>query len=183
MLLKSAFAQPGSFHVKGLNHFAWRCKDAEQTRQFYEGLLGLPLAHTVIEESVPSTGQACAFAHIFFRMGDGSFIAFFDLGDNQPAVPDPATPSWVNHISLEVQSEAQLTAAKDRLQAAGVDVLGVTDHHWLKSIYFFDPNGIRLELCWRALGQDYLDDCEKQAHKRLQDWTQAKLNGRHRAPG
>lgn len=175
MLVKSASANSAQFQVQGLNHFAWRCKDAEQTRAFYEDLLGLPLAHTVLEDAVPSTGEACAFAHVFFRMGDGSYIAFFDLGDDKPAIPDPATPAWVNHLSLEVKSESDLAAAKERLQRAGVEVLGVVDHHWLKSIYFFDPNGIRLELSWRALGKAYMDECERQAHSRLAQWTQSKL--------
>jgi catechol-2,3-dioxygenase len=79
-------------------------------------------------------------------MADGSHLAFFDLGDDVAAEPSPNTPAWVNHIALRVDSPETLRAAKARLEAAGVEVIGVTDHHIIESIYFFDPNGIRLEL-------------------------------------
>ena len=163
-----------NFAVAKLNHFAWRCRDAEETRAFYEDLLGLPLAHVIVDDRVPSTGERQAFAHLFFRMADGSFVAFFDLGDHTACVPDPQTPAWVNHLSLEVMSEAELSAAKARLEAKGVSVLGITDHDWLKSIYFFDPNGLRLELCCRAKGPSYLEACEQQAHGHLRDWQANK---------
>src|SRR5690606_27491536 len=110
--------------IKGLHHFAWRCKDAEQTRQFYEDVLGLPLVHVIRLDHVPSTGEYCPYVHIFFEMADGSYIAFFDLGDNVAALPSPNTPSWVNHIALEVPDETTLNMLRGRLEAAGVDVLG-----------------------------------------------------------
>ena len=132
--------------VRGLHHFAWRCRDCEETRAFYEDLLGLPLVHVIRADIVPSTGEHCPYVHIFFRMADGSHLAFFDLGDDTVAEPSPNTPAWVNHIALRVDSVEALRAAKARLEAAGVEVVGVTDHHVIESIYFFDPNGIRLEL-------------------------------------
>ena len=94
----------------------------------------------------PSTGEYCPYVHIFFEMGDGSFIAFFDLGDDLASDPSPNTPAWVNHLALTVESVEHLQQAKQRLEAAGVEVVGVTDHGFINSIYFFDPNGIRLEL-------------------------------------
>lgn len=115
--------------IQSLNHFAWRCRDAEETRHFYEDLLGLPLAHVIRADHVPSTGEYCPYTHIFFRMADGSFVAFFDLGDDQVAQPSPNTPAWVNHIALQAADRTALLAAKARLEAAGVEVLGVTDHH------------------------------------------------------
>ncbi|MEZ5658483.1 MAG: VOC family protein [Burkholderiaceae bacterium] len=132
--------------IKRLHHFAWRCRDAEQTRAFYEDLLGLPLAHVIRAETVPSTGEHCPYVHLFFALGDGSCIAFFDLGDDEAALPSPNTPGWVNHFAMKVGSLASLERAKARLQAAGVDVIGITDHGFVRSIYFFDPNGLRLEL-------------------------------------
>ena len=71
--------------IHGLHHFAWRCRNAEQTRHFYEDLLGLPLVHVIRADHVPSTGEYCPYVHIFFRLGDGSHIAFFDLGDDTAA--------------------------------------------------------------------------------------------------
>ena len=166
------------FDVQKLNHIAWRCRDAEQTRGFYEDLLGLPLAHVVRADSVPSTGEQCPYVHLFFRMKDGSFVAFFDLGDDQASVPDPATPAWVTRISLEVASMAELTTAKQRLLDARVEVLGIIDHYWLQSIYFHDPNGLRLELSYRSKGAEFLDECERNAHGELARWTADKRGGR-----
>lgn len=131
--------------VHGLHHFAWRCRDAEETRAFYEDLIGLPLVHVIRLDTVPSTGEHCPYVHLFFEMKDGSNIAFFDLGDGQCAQASANTPAWVNHIALRVASLADLEAMKARLQAGGVDVIGPVDHHFVQSIYFFDPNGFRIE--------------------------------------
>ena len=166
------------FDVQKLNHIAWRCRDAEQTRAFYEDVLGLPLAHVVRSDTVPSTGEHCPYVHLFFRMKDGSFVAFFDLGDGNTTAPDPATPAWVNHISLEVASMGELEMAKRRLQDAQVDVIGIIDHYWLQSIYFHDPNGLRLELSYRSKGAEFLDACEREAHGELARWNADKRAGR-----
>lgn len=163
-----------TFTIERLNHFAWRCRDAEETRHFYEDLLGLPLSHIVQEDYVPSTGEYCPYTHIFFKMADGSFIAFFDLGDDVAAEPSPNTPSWVNHIALQVPDLEHLNAAKARLEAAGIEVLGITDHHIINSIYFFDPNGFRVELTTWAVTQEYMDKAAEEAHERLDAWTATK---------
>lgn len=160
--------------VRGLHHFAWRCRDAEETRHFYEDLLGLPLVHVIKADHVPSTGEYCPYVHIFFQMADGSYVAFFDLGDNIVAAPSPNTPAWVNHLALRVDSVDALLAAKSRLEAAGVEVLGVTDHHIIESIYFFDPNGIRLELTTPTVPQATMDAHALRAHAELDAWTLRK---------
>jgi len=169
------------FTVKGLHHVAWRCRDAEETRAFYEDVLGLPLAHVIKADHVPSTGEYCPYVHIFFELADGSFIAFFDLGDDEASVPSPNTPAWVQHISFEVPSEAELLAAKTRLQEGGVEVLGVTDHHFIQSIYFFDPNGIRLELSWKCDAPGEIDRFRSEAHSHLDVWTKEKTRRRSQA--
>jgi catechol 2,3-dioxygenase-like lactoylglutathione lyase family enzyme len=163
---------PDSIHK--LHHFAYRCRDAEETRAFYEDLLGLPLAHLVQAETVPSVGEHCPFVHIFFQMRDGSYLAFFDLGDNVASEPSPNTPSWVNHIALEMDSVEEVLAARDRLVAAGLDVKGVTDHDFINSIYFFDPNGVRLELTVRTKDDEHMGEAAKHAHERLAAWTRQK---------
>jgi len=165
--------------IRGLHHFAWRCRDAEETRHFYEDLLGLPLVHLIKSDHVPSTGEYCPYVHIFFQLADGSYIAFFDLGDNVRADPSPNTPAWVNHLALEVESEAALAGAKARLEAGGVEVLGVTDHHIIHSIYFFDPNGIRLELTTRIATEEEMQAAEKEAHPALALWTTEKAARLH----
>jgi catechol 2,3-dioxygenase-like lactoylglutathione lyase family enzyme len=171
----------GAVPVKGLHHFAWRCRDAEETRVFYEDLLGLPLVHLIRLDHVPSTGEFCPYVHIFFQLGDGSYIAFFDLGDDQASDPSPNTPAWVNHIAFEVATREHLETAKARLEAAGVEVLGITDHHFINSIYFFDPNGIRLELTIRLDPPKYMDDKKKLAHEEIAAWSAEKA--RRRASG
>ena len=167
--------------IRGLHHFAWRCRDSEETRAFYEDLLGLPLVHVIRADVVPSTGEHCPYAHIFFRMTDGSHLAFFDLGDDAVAQPSPNTPAWVNHIALRVDSVEALRAAKARLEAAGVEVLGVTDHHVIESIYFFDPNGIRLELTVPTASAEAMALQAQEAHGAVAVWTREKRAKRDRA--
>jgi catechol 2,3-dioxygenase-like lactoylglutathione lyase family enzyme len=164
--------QPTLHPIHGLHHFAWRCRDAEETRHFYEDILGLPLTHVIRKDSVPSTGEHCPYVHIFFRMADGSHMAFFDLGDDTAAEPSPNTPGWVNHIALRVDSEQALEDMKARLQANGIDVIGITDHDgYIHSIYFFDPNGFRLELTTELATQHELDGYKRDAHDALAAWT------------
>ena len=157
--------------IKSLHHWAYRCRDAEQTRHFYEDILGLPLAHVISEDHVPSTGEYWPYLHIFFEMADGSYVAFFDLGDGEATARDPATPRWVNHLALEVADEPALVSAKARLETEGVEVLGITDHGFVKSIYFFDPNDIRLELTCRTAGAAELKVKAGEAHDRLAEWN------------
>lgn len=160
--------------VRGLHHFAWRCRDAEETRAFYEDLLGLPLVHVIRLDHVPSTGEYCPYVHLFFEMRDGSNIAFFDLGDGVCAEPSANTPAWVNHIALRVDSLAGLEDMKARLQAAGVDVIGPVDHHFVKSIYFFDPNGFRLEFTTPTGTPAMHADFRSKARGLLDDWSAEK---------
>ena len=119
--------------------------------------------------------------HAFFQMGDGSYVAFFDLGDNVKADPSPNTPAWVNHLALELETEDELRAAKKRLQDAGIEVLGVTDHEIIHSIYFFDPNGIRLELTVKAIEEEEMRRLGGHAREQLDRWTKEKATLRRSA--
>lgn len=160
--------------IRGLHHFAWRCRDAEETRKFYEDLLGLPLAHVLRADRVPSTGEEYPYVHLFFQMTDGSYIAFFDLGDDTASLPSPNTPAWVNHIALRMDTVDEVAAAKIRLEKAGIDVIGVTDHGFVHSIYFFDPNGIRLELTAEIMTEHQVNEFSARAHSALDAWTAEK---------
>jgi catechol 2,3-dioxygenase-like lactoylglutathione lyase family enzyme len=160
--------------ILGLHHYAYRCRDAEETRRFYEDLLGLPLVMTMKLDRVPSTGEACPYVHIFFEMADGACIGFFDLGDNSKPLPSPNTPPWVNHIALKMKTVDDVLAAKVRLEAAGVSVLGVTDHGFVQSIYFFDPNGIRLELTAESSTPEEMARFKAEARGLLDAWTREK---------
>jgi glyoxylase I family protein len=161
-------------NILGLHHFAYRCRDAEETRHFYEDLLGLPLVHIIREDHVPSTGEYCPYVHIFFQMHDGSCVAFFDLGDDEASEPSPNTPAWVNHLALKMGSLTEVEAAKSRLEKAGIPVLGITDHKIIKSIYFFDPNGIRVELTCEIWTEDEKRSSREEARPQLDAWTKEK---------
>lgn len=115
-------------------------------------------------------------------MTDGSCIAFFDLGDGQAAEPSPNTAPWVNHLALRVDSIAELDTAQARLRAAGIDVLGITDHGPIKSIYFFDPNGIRLELTAPIGSESLFDGAEAKVHEQLAAWQQKKQHDQTARP-
>ena len=174
--------EPAPIHQ--LHHYAYRARDAEETRHFYEDILGLPLYHIIQSDRVPSTGEYCPYTHFFFRLQDGSFIAFFDLGDDEAALPSPNTPAWVNHISFRVDSRQALADMKTRLEANGIEVLGITDHHIFHSIYFFDPNGVRLELTAQLADEFQMLQESTTAHARLGEWTARKEQWRReRAAG
>jgi catechol 2,3-dioxygenase-like lactoylglutathione lyase family enzyme len=173
-VLKDAGTLPAPAPIHQLHHFAYRAKDAEETRHFYEDILGLPLYHIIQSDVVPSTGEYCPYTHFFFRLQDGSFIAFFDLGNDEAALPSPNTPAWVNHISFRVDSQQALLDMKARLEAHGIEVLGITDHHIFHSIYFFDPNGVRLELTAQLADEFQMLQESKTAHARLAEWTARK---------
>ena len=164
--------------IQQLHHYAYRAKDAEETRHFYEDILGLPLYHIIQSDHVPSTGEYCPYTHFFFRLQDGSFIAFFDLGDDEAALPSPNTPLWVNHISFRVDSQQALQDMKARLETYGIEVIGITDHHIFHSIYFFDPNGVRLELTAQLADEFQMLQESKTAHARLNEWTTRKQQWR-----
>ena len=173
-VLKVPKTLPAPAPIQQLHHFAYRAKDAEETRHFYEDILGLPLYHIIQSDHVPSTGEYCPYTHFFFRLQDGSFIAFFDLGNDEAALPSANTPAWVNHISFRVDSQQALRDMKERLQANGIEVLGITDHHIFHSIYFFDPNGVRLELTAQLADEFPMLQESKTAHARLAEWTARK---------
>ena len=133
-------------NLRRLHHFAWKCKDVKETEAFYTGILGLPLVHTIEADHVPSTGEYAPYKHIFFQIDDGSCIAFFELGDGKGAETD--CDDWVVHFAFKVWRHDELLAAKEHLEENGIDVIGPTDHGFIQSIYFFDPNGLRLEITY-----------------------------------
>ena len=177
-LVRNLANLPPAAPIQQLHHYAYRAKDAEETRHFYEDILGLPLFHIIQSDIVPSTGEYCPYTHFFFRLQDGSCIAFFDLGDDQAALPSPNTPLWVNHISFRVNTVQELEAMKTRLQAEGIEVLGITDHHIFKSIYFFDPNGVRLELTAQLADDAHMQKESSNVHSTLAAWTARKQQWR-----
>jgi catechol 2,3-dioxygenase-like lactoylglutathione lyase family enzyme len=131
-----------------LNHLAYVTHDVAATADFYTRVLGMELASTIFDDQVPSTGEAFPYFHIFFRMADGSTIAFFECTDLPPAAKSthPAYDTF-NHVALQAANREELARWRDWLVGCGLEVLGPIDHKGMvESIYFHDPNGIRLEL-------------------------------------
>lgn len=157
-----------------LNHAAYVTRDAAVTADFYTRILGMELASTVMDDAVPSTGDPFPYFHIFFRMRDGSTLAFFEC----PGLPDPAPSSHpaydvFNHIALQVDGRAEVERWHAWLVENGVDVIGPIDHKGLiLSIYFHDPDGHRLELT-TPLDPQWNRHVE-QAAADMQLWTATK---------
>lgn len=159
--------------IRQLHHVAYRCRDAAETAGFYTELLDLPLAHTIVQDRVPSTQELAPHAHVFFEMADASYMAFFDVA-GEDEVAQGIDPDWAQHIALELGSLDELDAAQQRLVDAGVDVLGPVDHGFIRSIYFRDPSGHRLELTVRTHGDGEMGRYADEAAAVLGAWTASK---------
>jgi catechol 2,3-dioxygenase-like lactoylglutathione lyase family enzyme len=157
--------------IKGLHHNAYRCRDSEETRQFYEGFLGLPLAGT-LEITETKTGRDTRTLHTFYEMGNGSYLAFFEAPDMP--FEFKAQHDFDLHIALEVD-EATLKDMFTKGKAAGIETRGIIDHHFIHSIYFRDPNGYVIELTAKtpAHARD-MDPATNEARAKLDRWQAVK---------
>ena len=165
--------------IKQLHHVAYRCKDAKKTADFYTQVLGLEYAMAVSEDRVPSTGEAHPYMHIFFRMDDGSYVAFFELPESPDMGRDEKTPTWVQHLALRVDDEETMMRYKQRIESHGVEVLGPVDHTICKSIYFFDPNGHRLELTVDTTTPEMRKQLSSVSEAMLKEWNSTKRAPHH----
>ncbi|WP_116997678.1 VOC family protein [Desertimonas flava] len=162
---------------RGLNHAAYLTRDTAKTVAFYTDVLGMRLVGHALDDKVGSTGEAQRFLHTFFEMADGSCIAFFDLEGLGDDADQTIVPKWVRHIALSVDSVEELEEARQRLVAAGIDVIGPVDHEGIwQSIYFFDHNDIRLELTYQTRPLDERDAAA--AADAVAAWTASRSGGR-----
>jgi len=153
--------------IKRLHHAAYRCRDTEETRAFYEDFLGLQLVDALtIGET--KTGRAANVLHSFFAMADGSCLAFFEA----PEEPFDFVMQrdFDLHIALEVD-DATLEAKFEQGKASNMETRGISDHGFCRSIYFRDPNGYVVELAAPVAGAAPAHD---QARDTLKAWQQAK---------
>ncbi|WP_448585513.1 VOC family protein [Thermaurantiacus sp.] len=161
--------------LKGIHHSAFRCRDAEETRAFYEDVLGLPLAAALAFETEPGSGKPHPYVHIFFRMPDGNFIAFFDAPDSAGDEKFAPVHGFDRHIAFECESLEALHAWKARLEAKGVPAFGPIDHHFVQSIYMWDPNGLQVEITARVPEHDRILAAEAAAARDvLKAWGERK---------
>lgn len=157
--------------IKRLHHSAYRCRDSEETRKFYEDFLGLPLSVSLALTETKS-GRVCALLHTFYEMADGSFLAFFEA----PEMPYDF-PEWHDfdlHIALEVDRDHMMKMF-DKGKSLGIETRGVADHGFIDSIYFRDPNGYVIELTTkRAHHDDAVDPTKNRAREILENWQAQK---------
>jgi catechol 2,3-dioxygenase-like lactoylglutathione lyase family enzyme len=167
--------------VNKIHHVAYRCKDALETARWYEKHLDMKLVLSIAEDEVPSTKEPDPYMHIFMDAGMGNVLAFFELPTKAPMGRDDNTPVWTQHLALEVDSVETLMAAKARLEAAGIEVVGPTDHALFLSIYFYDPNGHRLELAANTLRPGMLEALDKVKWDMLEEWSRTRKAPKHAA--
>lgn len=167
--------------IQRIHHVAYRCRDAKETVAFYRDLLGMEFQLAIAENKVPSTGAPDPYMHIFLDAGQGNVLAFFELPNAPQMGRDENTPQWVQHIALEVESMDELLAMKQKLEDAGIDVIGPTDHTIFKSIYFFDPNGHRIELAANTAEPGMHKELKRVSEVMLEEWSKTKKAPRHAA--
>ena len=167
--------------IKRIHHVAYRCKNAKETVEFYQRVMGMDFQLAIAEDEVPSTKEPDPYMHVFMDAGNGNVLAFFEVPNSPTMQKDPNTPEWVQHIAFEVEDMASLLSAKARLEAEGLGVLGPVDHTIFKSIYFFDPSGHRLELAVNTAKPGMLEELHEVAPAMIEEWDQTKKAPKHAA--
>ena len=167
--------------ISRIHHAAYRCKDAKETVEWYAKNLNMDFVLAIAEDLVPSTKAPDPYMHIFLNAGGGNVLAFFELPNSPEMGRDENTPAWVQHIAFELESMETLLAAKVKLEANGVEVLGPTNHTIFKSIYFFDPNGHRLELAANTGTPEMMRKLDEVKWDMINEWSQTKRAPKHAA--
>jgi catechol 2,3-dioxygenase-like lactoylglutathione lyase family enzyme len=167
--------------LQRIHHVAYRCRDAKQTVEWYRKHLGMDFVLAIAEDNVPSTGAPDPYMHVFMDAGQGNVLAFFELPNSPPMGRDGNTPEWVQHIAFKVGSMDELLTTKARLEAAGIEVIGPTEHTIFKSIYFFDPNGHRLELAVDTATPEMNQRLDQVKWDMLEEWSRTKRAPKHAA--
>ena len=167
--------------VSKIHHVAYRCKDAKETVEWYRKYLDMDFVLAIAEDQVPSTKDPDPYMHIFMDAGGGNILAFFELPTKPPMGRDPNTPVWTQHLAFEVGSMERLHEVKARMEADGIEVIGPTDHTIFKSIYFYDPNGHRLELAFNTATPEMSRKLDEVKWEMLEEWARTKKAPRHAA--
>jgi len=167
--------------IERIHHVAYRCRDAKETVEWYRKHLNMEFVLAIAEDNVPSTKAPDPYMHLFMDAGQGNILAFFEIPNSPPMGRDPNTPEWVQHIAFKVENVPALLEIKARLEAAGIEVLGPTDHTIFQSIYFFDPSGHRLELAADTVTPDQLKRLDDVKWAMLDEWTRTKRAPKHAA--
>ncbi len=139
---------------RGIHHLALTTEDMQMTTDFYVSVVGMPLVHAM--KVPPGVGIGPGnrgnppyeeIRHYFFDMGNDSLLAFFEIPKGEKKPSDRDDIGGMQHCAFTVTPK-QMEEMRDRLDAADVSYDGPVDIlPGLVSMYFFDPNGIRLEAC------------------------------------
>jgi catechol 2,3-dioxygenase-like lactoylglutathione lyase family enzyme len=157
--------------IRKMHHNAYRCRDSEETRKFYEDFLGLRLAGT-LEIRETKSGRKTNALHTFYELDDGSYLAFFEVPDM--AFEFKQQHDFDLHIALEVD-EAALNLMLARGKESAIETRGVSDHGFIHSIYFRDPNGYVIELAAKVPGHEQaMDPAANEARAKLDNWQAGK---------
>ena len=167
--------------VQKIHHVAYRCKNAKETVEWYQKYLDMDFILAIAENEVPSTKEPDPYMHVFLNAGGGNVLAFFELPTRAEMGRDPNTPAWTQHLALKVDSLDTLAKVKARLEADGIDVVGPTDHTIFKSIYFFDPNGHRLELACDTATPEMNAKLDAVKWEMLDEWAKTRRAPKHAA--
>ena len=165
--------------IQKIHHVAYRCKDAKETVEWYVKHLDMKFVLAIAENEVPSTKQPDPYMHVFLDAGQGNILAFFELPNSPEMGRDLSTPAWVQHLALEVADMDTLLATKARLEAAGIKVIGPTNHTIFQSIYFFDPNGHRLELACNSGTPRMMQLLDEAKWDMLNEWATTRKAPQH----
>ena len=161
-----------------LSHAAFISRDTAATVEFFTKVLGMEFVAAVLNDQIPSTGEVVPYFHSFFRMADGSTIAYFEAPD-LPPIPDPPHPAYdtFRHFAMQVSTVGEVDAWHARLVAHDVEVLGPVDHGIMYSIYFHDPDGNRLEIATPT--DDRWNDDAREARTALAEWNEMKAKAKN----
>lgn len=167
--------------IEQIHHVAYRCNDAKETVEFYKDKLNMDFLVAIAEDKVPSTQEPDPYMHLFLDAGNGNILAFFELPNSPKIDRDRNTPEWVQHIAFKVKDRNALVEAKAELEAKGLDVLGITKHGIIESIYFFDPSGHRLELTCVTGTPGQFAELKSVSTAMLEEWSVTKKAPKHAA--
>lgn len=165
--------------IEHIHHVAYRCRDAKETVEWYGKYLNMDFILAIAEDHVPSTKALDPYMHVFLNAGQDNILAFFEIPNSPPMGLDPNTPNWVQHLAMRVNSMEDMMATKAKLEADGIEVVGPTDHTIFKSIYFFDPNGHRLELAVNTGTAEMDRKLDAVKWEMLEEWSKTKKAPKH----
>ena len=176
--------------VRQIHHHAYACWDSEETRHFYEDILGMPLVATIVLED-PLRTDGSMYCHTSFEVADGNVLAFFEHTSLFHPKKFTTRSGFHRRVALETEGNAAVRRFKRKLDAAGVANV-LMDHRASLSLRFSDPNGLILELMENIptslkheipTSLEYERTLRASAHSNLQLWLYYRQNWWRNAVG